>query len=147
VSNPIDSTGIAGCFRCFHVWRPRRPEAFRCPRCKSTLWDVPRLEKIRRGGGLGVLEVIGPKRKQVLAALSRNKAGHPRVFGSVARGSADVHSDVDLLVEFESGASLFDQVALTEELEQILKRKVDVTTFEGLHWIVRPQVLTEAVPL
>ena len=92
-------------------------------------------------------EVIGPKRKEVLAALSRNKAGHPRVFGSVGRGSAGVHSDVDLLVEFEAGASLFDHVALRDELEQILKRKVDVATLDGLHWIVRPQVLIEAVPL
>jgi uncharacterized protein len=83
----------------------------------------------------------------VLDALVRNKAGHPRVFGSVGRGSAHRRSDVDLLVEFEPGATVFDQIALTHELEQILNRRVDVTTVDGLHWIVRPQVLVEAIPL
>jgi len=105
------------------------------------------LEKIRRGGGLGVPQIIEPKREAILAALAKNKAGHPRVFGSVGRGTAGPRSDVDLLVEFESGASLFDHVSLTEDLKRILRRNVDVTTVDGLHWIVRPQVLIEAVPL
>lgn len=82
-----------------------------------------------------------------MKVLARNKAGHPRVFGSVARGAATSDSDVDLLVEFESGASVLDHVSLVEELEAVLRRRVDVTTPEGLHWIVRPQVLYEAQPL
>jgi len=147
VSNPIDSAGHAGCFRCFHVWKPRNPETARCPRCKSKLWDVPKLEKVRRGGGLGVPEVVGPKLAEVRVSLAKHKAGHPRVFGSVGRGTAGPRSDVDLLVEFEAGASLFDQVALIDDLTQILRRKVDVTTPAGLHWIIRPQVLIEAVAL
>jgi uncharacterized protein len=94
-----------------------------------------------------VAEILGPKAAEVRAALARNRAGHARVFGSVGRGSAGSDSDLDLLVEFEEGASLLDQFALTQDLERILKRKVDVTTTEGLHWILRPQVLVEAVPL
>ena len=129
------------------MWKPRNPEVARCPRCKSKLWDVPRLQKIERGGGLGIAEIIGPKREEVLALLAKHKAGHPRVFGSVGRGSADRRSDVDLLVEFEEGASLFDHLELIGDLQKVLGRKVDVTTPEGLHWIIRPQALVEAVPL
>jgi len=105
------------------------------------------LEKVRRGGGLGVPEIIGPRLSEVRASLTKHKAGHPRVFGSVGRSTAGPRSDVDLLVEFERGASLFDQIALIDDLTKILGRDVDVTTADGLHWIVRPQVLVEAVRL
>lgn len=147
MSNVIGPAGLSGCFRCFLVWRPRNPDVARCPRCKSKLWDVPRLTKVRRGGGLGVQEILGPHRADVLAALRTNHAGNPRVFGSVARGTATPKSDVDLLVDFDPKASAFDQVGLMDDLAGILGRKVDVTTSEDLHWIVRPQVLIEAVPL
>jgi len=118
-----------------------------CPRCKSRLWDVPRLQKVRRGGGLGIAEVVEPNRAAILDALLRNRARNPRVFGSVARGTASKRSDLDLLVDFEEGASVFDQVGLIQDLEDLLGRPVDVATAEGLHWIVRPQVLVEAVAL
>ncbi|MGI0128672.1 MAG: nucleotidyltransferase family protein [Thermoplasmata archaeon] len=82
-----------------------------------------------------------------MAAIQNNHAAHPRVFGSVARGAAGRGSDVDILVDFERGASAFDQVGLIDDLENLLGRRVEVTTVDGLHWLVRPQVLLEAVPL
>jgi len=42
------------------------------------------------------------------------------VFGSVARGEARPGSDLDLLVEFEPGASLIDHVGLSQDLEELL---------------------------
>jgi predicted nucleotidyltransferase len=147
MSNVIGPDGLSGCFRCFFVWRPRSPEPTRCPRCKSPLWDVPKLTKIHRGGGLGIHEVLGPKRPEVLRLIEKNRARNPRVFGSVGRGTATAKSDLDLLVDFDDGASAFDQVGLIQDLEDLLGRKVDVTEARGLHWIVRPQALLEAVPL
>jgi uncharacterized protein len=70
-----------------------------------------------------------------------------RVFGSVRRSEAGPTSDVDLLVDRHPETSLIDRAALVNELEQILGRKVDVVPEEALHWLVRPQVLFEAVPL
>jgi len=83
----------------------------------------------------------------VLEAIRANHARNPRVFGSVGRGSATKRSDLDLLVDFDDAASLLDQVGLAQDLEGILKRRVEVASEQGLHWIVRPQVLFEAVPL
>jgi predicted nucleotidyltransferase len=40
-----------------------------------------------------------------------------------------------------------DRAALAADLEKILGRRVDVVPEEALHWLVRPQVLFEAVPL
>jgi predicted nucleotidyltransferase len=70
-----------------------------------------------------------------------------RVFGSVARSAATLKSDIDLLVEFDDGASAYDQVELVLDLQELLRRKVDVVEEGGLHWLVKPQVLHEAVAL
>jgi uncharacterized protein len=147
VTNLLPSDGLAGCFRCGNVWRPRRVEPTICPRCKSRLWDVPRLRSVRSGSGLGVAEIIGPRRGQMMMLLREHRARNPRVFGSVVRSEATKRSDLDLLVDFDDGASLFDQIGLIQDLERLFRRKVDVTTPEGLHWLVRPQVIFEAAPI
>ena len=56
------------------------------------------------------------------------------LFGSVLRADFGPKSDVDLLVEFEagSGTSLFDLVAMRDELAQIFGREVDLVEKAGL---------------
>lgn len=147
MTNILQPDGFAGCFRCAYVWRPRSAEPERCPRCKSKLWDVPKLHPIRPGKGLGIREIVGPKREQLLISLRAHRARNPRVFGSVARGGASAKSDLDLLVDFDPEASLFDHIRLLSDLKEIFHRKVDVAEPTGLHWLIRPQVLFEAVPV
>ena len=48
------------------------------------------------------------------------------LFGSRANGTATENSDVDLLVEFPKGSSLFDLIGLKLKLEEIWKLEVDV---------------------
>lgn len=55
-------------------------------------------------------------------------ARNVRVFGSVGRGEASTSSDLDLLVDMSEGRSLFDLVALGDELEEALGVEVDVVT-------------------
>ncbi len=70
-----------------------------------------------------------------------------RLFGSVSRGEAGSQSDVDILVDLEPGRSLLDLGGLLMDLEDLLGRKVDVVTEQGLHWYIRDKVLKEAVRL
>lgn len=56
------------------------------------------------------------------------------LFGSFAAGTAKKNSDVDLLVEFDRPMGL-KFVRLSEYLEKLLGRKVDVLTREGLKGI------------
>jgi hypothetical protein len=69
------------------------------------------------------------------------------VFGSVVRGDNDASSDVDFLVEMETGRTLFDVSGLVLDLEKLLGTPVDVVTAKGLRPRIRERVLTEAVPL
>jgi len=147
VSNRIGVGGLSGCFRCGFVWLPRDINASLCPRCKSRLWDAPVIRPVRHGTGPGIAEIIQPKRDALTKALRVHKARNPRVFGSVARNDATRTSDIDLLVDFDSNASGFDQMALIADLEDLFGRTVDVAEPEGLHWLIRPQVLFEAVPI
>ena len=67
------------------------------------------------------------------------------LFGSVLRDDFRPDSDVDVLVEFESGyVPGFEIVAMEKELSEILGRKVDLRTPKDLSKYFREQVVREA---
>jgi hypothetical protein len=96
---------------------------------------------------MGIAETISDKRTQILALAANYGALNVRVFGSVAKGTADENSDIDFLVELEPGRSLFDLGGLLMALQELLGRKVDVVTEKGLHWYIKERVLSEAKPI
>jgi predicted nucleotidyltransferase len=87
------------------------------------------------------------RREQIIALASRYGASNLRIFGSVARGDANPDSDVDFLVRFEPGRSLFDQGGLLMDLRQLLGVNVDVVSEGALSGRFAQIVLNEAVPL
>jgi len=96
---------------------------------------------------MGIQEIIVSRKEQILALATKYGASDVRVFGSVARGTADEHSDVDFLVNLAPGRSLFDLGGLLYELQKLLGRNVDVITPAGLRPRIRDRVLKEAVPI
>jgi len=91
--------------------------------------------------------LLKEKRRQILDIAARYGARNIRIFGSIARGQADELSDIDFLVEMESGRSLLDLGGLQAELEAALGRPVDVVTEKGLKARIRSRVLDEAIPV
>ena len=89
-------------------------------------------------------ELLHEKRDEILALAAKHKAHNVRVFGSVARGDEGPERDVDLLVDFEDHASLFDQIGLQQDLEELLGRQTDVVEDGFVHWVIRDQVAREA---
>ncbi len=87
------------------------------------------------------------RREAILRLARRHGAREVRVFGSVARGDADVGSDIDFLVDMEAGRSLLDLGGLLMDLRDLLGGSVDVVTAPSLSERVRTRVLQEAVPL
>jgi len=87
-----------------------------------------------RAMGLQLAELC---RKYGIAELS--------VFGSVARGDAQPGSDVDLLYLRAPGNDLgMSYFALQEDLEKLFGRPVDLVSKDGLHRVIREQVLSDA---
>lgn len=92
-------------------------------------------------------DILKSKRTDILRLAAQHGAHHVRVFGSAARGEAGPTSDIDLLVRMDSGRSLLDLIELSQELESVLHRKVDILTDEGLSPYLQQRILDEAVPL
>jgi len=93
------------------------------------------------------LSTLKNHRLEILKLSKHHKAANIRVFGSSALESETNNSDIDLLVDWEDGASLVDWVALKEELETLLERDVDLVSSGSLHWYVRDRILSDAIPL
>lgn len=93
------------------------------------------------------LDKLHARKEEILEIAAQYSAENVRVFGSVGRNEADEDSDVDLLVTFLSGASLFDQIGLMQHLAKTLGVKVDVVSDRALNRHLRDRVLNEAQPL
>ena len=96
---------------------------------------------------MGTAEIIADKKEQILASAAKHGASNVRMFGSVAKGTADEKSDIDFLVDLEEGRSLFDLGGLLMDLQELFGREVDVLTENGLHWYIKKQVISDARPV
>jgi uncharacterized protein len=93
------------------------------------------------------LETLRERRGDILEMASRHGASNVRVFGSVARGDTNEDSDIDVLIDLEEGRSLFDLIAVKQDLEDLFGCKVDVGTARSLRPRLKDRVLREALPL
>jgi predicted nucleotidyltransferase len=91
--------------------------------------------------------ILRLKRPQIMQIAARNGVNRVRVFGSVARGTDDTQSDIDLLVDLAPDRSLLDLGKFLYEIRLLLGRDVDVVTEKGLKRRIRNRVLAEAVEL
>ena len=76
-----------------------------------------------------------------LASLGVKSIG---LFGSFVREQASRESDVDLLVEFDSGKKTYDNFIDTcFLLEELLGRRVELVTTDSLSPYIKPYILKE----
>jgi predicted nucleotidyltransferase len=106
-----------------------------------TIEEVAKREK--SPGSIAISEV----REEVCRIASAHGASNVRVFGSTGRGEQGAASDLDLLVDMSEGRSLFDLIALSNDLEASLGVEVDVVTEASVSPYMRDRVLDEAVAL
>ena len=91
-------------------------------------------------------DMLTARRDEILAIVKRHHGRSISVFGSVARGDDHAGSDIDFLVDFEPGSSLFDVLRVGDELTELLGRRVDVVSRGGLKER-DDHIRREAVPL
>ena len=88
-------------------------------------------------------------RDAVSAFCQRHHITRLALFGSVLRDDFDPDSDVDVLVEFQSGhVPGFNFVSIEREFSGLLHgRRVDMVTPKFLNSRIRDQILSSAEPL
>ena len=92
---------------------------------------------------VSTLEDVRRLRPQIMALARQYRGKQVSVFGSCVRGELRRDSDIDFLVEFESGFRLTDLIRLTQNLEELLGRKVDVVPRHALRKELEAYVLSE----
>lgn len=92
-------------------------------------------------------DVLEGKREKILKIAEEHGIQNIRIFGSVSRHEDGPNSDLDLLVEFEEGRSLFDLIRFKQEVEDLLDIKVDVVTENSIHRSIKEDVLNGAIQL
>ncbi|MDX2272719.1 MAG: nucleotidyltransferase family protein [Cyanobacteriota bacterium] len=103
---------------------------------------------ITRQVGLGISDIVGSKREEILSIAAKHGASKVRVFGSVARGEARVDSDIDFLIDYDlERISSWFPMGLIHDLEDLLQRRVDIIPSDSIHPAICDQILREAVTL
>ncbi len=92
-------------------------------------------------------ELLTKQREAILDIARRHSAHDIRVFGSIVRSDTTESSDVDLIVRFEPGHSLFDHGGLLMDLRDLLCAKVDSISEGEMRPRFRERVMKEAIPL
>lgn len=94
-----------------------------------------------------LVDTLRQHREEILIIARQYHADNIRLFGSVARGNEHQDSDIDLLVDFQPGSTLFDQIGLIEALSHKLGRKVDVISSRALNRHLAQKIQQETIML
>ncbi len=68
------------------------------------------------------------------------------IFGSYARGEQNEKSDIDILIQPPKGIG-FGFVGIQFELEDKLKKKVDLLSYKAIHPLLKERILKEEVKI
>ncbi len=93
------------------------------------------------------LDDLRQQREQIIALALQHRARKIAVFGSLLHGALGLNSDIDFLVDFEPDYSLRDHIRLTQGLQQLLGRRVEVVDRRSLRPELRDTITREAQPL
>jgi len=84
-------------------------------------------------------------KRKILPILQRYEVKKVGLFGSCVRGEMREDSDIDILVQIEKDISLFDFVGIKLEIEEALKRKIDLVEYSTIKPLLKERILKEQV--
>lgn len=84
-------------------------------------------------------------KQEVTPILQRHHITRAGLFGSVASGTARDDSDVDILVQLGSKMGLLEFVGIKLELEDKLRKKVDLVEYRAIKPRLKDRILAEEV--
>ena len=81
---------------------------------------------------------------KIVAILKKNGVTKAGIFGSYARGDAKKKSDIDILIQPPKGMGL-KFIGLELELEEKLRRKVDLITYRSISPYLKKYILEDEI--
>jgi hypothetical protein len=84
-------------------------------------------------------------KKPIVTVLKKHGVKKAGIFGSYARGEENKSSDIDILIEPAQGMSLLDIVILEKLLKKLVKKKIDLLTYNGISPYLKECILNEEV--
>ena len=86
-------------------------------------------------------------KSQIVPILQKHQVVKAGLFGSFARNEATEESDVDLLIQFKLDlfVGMYAYMGLKFELEEVLKRKVDLVEYEAIKPRLRQSILEDEI--
>ncbi len=85
-------------------------------------------------------------KKKITPILKSHDVKRAAVFGSYARGEASKRSDIDILIEYKNDdKSLFDFCGLQVDLQEMLKKRVDLVEYSTIRPRIKNRILKEQV--
>ena len=84
-------------------------------------------------------------KRRISPILKRYGVKKVGLFGSYVRGEMKEDSDIDMLVEIEKPISLLDFIGLKLEIEEALKRKVDLVEYNTIKPLLKERILNEQI--
>ena len=82
-------------------------------------------------------------KEKIFPILKQNNIKRAGLFGSVVKGNDTETSDIDILVELNSEISLIDFVRIKLELEDNLKRRIDLVEYRAIKPRLKKRILSE----
>ena len=92
-------------------------------------------------------KLLKENREEILRIATKHGASNVRIFGSVARNQASETSDIDFLIHLEDGRSLLDLIRFDDDLQALLKCKIDVISDGALDPQKDENIFAEAIAL
>ena len=83
----------------------------------------------------------------VVPVLRKHGVKKAGLFGSLVRGEVHKRSDIDILVKIDTDISLLDFVGIKQELEEVLKRKVDLLEYDAVKPGLRRKIQQEEIAI
>lgn len=98
----------------------------------SNIINLVQLEKIKR---------------KICPVLKKANVKKASLFGSYVRGDNTNNSDIDVLVDMPDHATLIELAGIKQDLEELLHKKVDVVTYNGICPMLKGSILDSQYPI
>ena len=103
---------------------------------------------MKRGRTVVTMDMLRTEKKGENIRLAEMRGcRNVRVFGSIVHAENRPDSDVDFLVDLDSGRTIFDLARFLGDLRDLLGTEIDVVESRSIHPYIRDRVLSEAVGL